>query len=142
MFHLRTALKVANTELDIHSYPSDQNPDPFVDILSTPPFLAAVYEGTSYGLISCTQAATMKFKCSHCSSHQLFDYISFLQDWSGRNDLPENLFPQVFHLSQEPTTYKSISYCKLRYPLPDNLKEVHDALESAVPHPFDLSAYL
>jgi hypothetical protein len=128
--HLRTAIKLADAEFDIHSLPSDESPDPFVDILSVSPFLAAVYDGTTCGLVSCTQAATMKFKCSHCTSHPSCDHISFFQDWCERNNLSEDLFPQVLHSPQEPAAYRSISYVKTPYPLPDNLKEVHDSLES------------
>ena len=45
--HLRTTLKLANTEFYVHSLPSDRtlDSDPFVDILSISPFLAAVYDG-------------------------------------------------------------------------------------------------
>ena len=130
--HLRTALKLASTEFDVHCIPSDEalNPDPFVDILSTSPFLAAVYDGTTYGLISCTQAAARKFKCNHCHSHPTCDHISFLQDWCDANDLSNDLFPQLFLSSQELEPYKSISHMRIPYPLPDNLKQLYDALES------------
>ena len=130
--HLRTALKLDSTEFNVHSISSDEtiDSDPFVDILSTSPFLAAVYDGSSYGLVSCTQAAARKFKCSHCHSHPTCDHISFLQDWCDVNDLSDDLFPQVFHSSQELEPYKSISYVRIPYPLPDDLKKVHDALES------------
>lgn len=129
--HLRTAVKLASTEFNVHSVPSDEtlDPDPFVDILSTSPLLAAVYDETTYGLISCTQAAARKFKCSHCHSHPTCDHISFLQDWCDLHDISDELFPQVFLSQQELEPYKSISHVRIPYPLPDNLKKVHDALE-------------
>ena len=98
--HLHTAIKLADAEFDIHGFPSDECPDPFVDILLVSPFLAAVYDGTTCGLVSCSQAATMKFKCTYCSSHPSCDHTSFLQDWCDRNNLSD-LFPQVLHSSQK-----------------------------------------
>ena len=127
--HLRTAVKIASTEFDIHSFPNEESPDPFVDILSTSPFLAAVYDGATHALISSTQSATNKYKCSNCTSHPSCDHMSFLQDWCDKNDLVECLFPQV-QSPQEPEIYKSISYCKIPYPLPEKLRQIHDALES------------
>lgn len=120
------------SQVSQYSLPSDEtlDSDPFVDILSISPFLAAVYDGLTYGLVSCTQAAARKFKCSHCHSHPTCDHISFLQDWCDINNLSDDLFPQVFHSSQELEPYKSISYIRIPYPLPDDLKKVHDALES------------
>lgn len=128
--HLRTAYKLAGTEFDVHSFPSEDISDPFVDILSTSLFLAAVYDGATYGLISCTQALTMRFKCSHCRPHQSCDHISLLQDWCNSNDISEALFPHVLQPAQEPSTHTSVSFRKIPYPRPDELKEVRDILES------------
>ena len=128
--HLRTTIKLASTEFDMHSFSSDECPDPFVDILSTSPFLAAIYNRSTHGLISCTQSTTMKFKCCHCSSHPPCDHIALLQDWCDRNDLSGTVFPQAFPSAQTLETFKSISYHKIPYPLSNHLKEIHDALES------------
>ena len=116
--HIRIAVKLASTEINVHSIPNDEtlDPDPFVDILSTSPFLAVVYDGTTYGFISCTQAAARKCKCSHCRSHPTCDHISFLKDWC---DISDDLIPQVFLLPQELETCKSISHVKTPHLQPE-----------------------
>ena len=105
-------------------------PDPFVDILSISPFLAAVYNGTTHGLLLFTKVANAMFKCSNCSFHPSCDHECFLQGWCDRNDLTDSLFAQDTHSPQDLKTFRSISYCRIPYPLSDNVKEAHDALES------------
>lgn len=100
--HLCTARKAANTEFDIYSIPIDENPDPFVDILSTSSFLAAVYDGASYGLISCTH--------SNAATAVLLHHVTiscFFKTGVTGMTFP-SLFPHIFHSPQEPATNESI----------------------------------
>ena len=64
--HARTALKLSSDEYNPHSIPNTTDDEPSVDLLSTTPFLAAVYNKTFGTLFKQKVGSNIKLKCSKC----------------------------------------------------------------------------
>lgn len=128
--HARTALKLTSDEFNPHSVPDTIDDEPSVDLLSTSPFLAATFNET-FGILSKQKVGSIiKFKCNKCQ-HPHCDHVTTFKEWCTAHGLTEEIMPQLLEV-EENDTYPAISKGRIPYPLPDQLKLLHDSIESGV----------
>lgn len=99
-----------------------QNSQVSADILTLQPLLAAVFNGSSYGLIG--RKRTPKLQCLLCSGH--CNHVRAFEEWCEEQDIELESAPE----SDASPTYHCYSYKKVPYPLPGYLRELHDLYES------------
>ena len=129
--HAIIAQKLSSQDFSATEVPehSEEDIESSVDLLSTSPFLAAVY-CTTYGLVSRVRTGgSSAFTCSHCS-HKGCDHVATLREWCELNGLNEEIAGQV--LGEEDESYTAMSSHKIPYPLSNDLKTKHNLFESGM----------
>ena len=82
--HVQTLLALNSSEFPVTNV-SPRDPDEVtVDILSITPFRAAVYDGTSYGMIVRVHyGSQVHFRCTTCSiQSRSCDHVSTFLEWT------------------------------------------------------------
>ena len=106
-----------------HSSDSDDtdNDEPVVDIISFTPLLISVFDGNAYGLVG--HKRSKKLYCLTCE----YDchHVTQTQEWCSSNNVHLDL---IENFSEE-SSYTSISYKPIPYPLPRHLRRLHDKHE-------------
>ena len=128
--HARSALNLSCDEFNPHTVPNITDDEPSVDLLSTAPFLAAVYNKT-FGILSKQKVGSnIKLKCSKCQ-HPHCDHIMTFTEWCTEQGIAEEIIPQFLEVDEN-DSHPAISQHPIPYPLPDHLRQLHDAIESGV----------
>ena len=109
----------------------DEKPQSSIDILSIDPFLASVWNGENYGVVKKFRInQRVKCYCVICTS-QHCNHTELFEEWTKENGTEEIFTEEICtENNNEETEITSISLNKIPYPLPENLRLLHNAYEA------------
>ena len=109
----------------------DEKPQSSIDILSIDPFLASVWNGENYGVVKKFRLnQRVKCYCVICTS-QHCNHTELFEEWTKENGTEEIFTEEMCtENNNEETEITSISFNKIPYPLPENLRLLHNAYEA------------